>query len=108
MMSIAALQEAFSRGNIQKHFITWSILSWIMAENDDRDTLRDTSPPAAGWRAIVDTYSAYTLSARVQGLQSLTSRRITPGANPIPIVAAMIGDVRKMHANGSDIEDEVV
>ena len=26
-MSIAALQEAFSHENVQKHFITWNILS---------------------------------------------------------------------------------
>ena len=31
-----------------------------------------------------------------------------PGANPIPVFAAMIEDVRNMRANGSDIEDEVV
>ena len=30
------------------------------------------------------------------------------GANPIPVVAAMIEDVRNMRANDSDIEDEFV
>ena len=63
---------------------------------------------AAGWRALVDTYSASTLGAKVQCLQSLTSRRVKPGSNPIPVFAAMDEDVCNMPANGSDIEDEVV
>ena len=62
----------------------------------------------AGWRALVDTYSASTLGVKVQCLQSLTSRRVKPGSNPIPVFAAMIEDVRNMRANGSDIEGEVV
>ena len=60
----------------------------------------------ARWRALVDTYSASTLGAKVQCLQSLTSRCVKPGANPIS-VAVMIEDVRNMRANGSYIEDEV-
>ena len=107
-MPIAALQEAFPHENTQKHFITWNILSRAIASSEDRDTLRHASSPAAGWRALVDTYSASTLGAKVQRLQSLTSRRVKPGANPIPVFAAMIEDVRNMRANGSDIEDEVV
>ena len=112
-MSIAALQEAFPHENIQKHFIAWNILSRAILSRanfitGDRDTLRHASSPAAGWRALVDTYSASTLGAKVQCLQSLTSRRIKPGANPIPVFAAMIEDVRNMRANGSGIEDEVV
>ena len=63
---------------------------------------------AAGWRALVDTYSAYTFGAKVQCLQSLTSRRVKPGSKPFPVFAAMIEDVRNVRANGSDIEDEVV
>ena len=105
-MSIAALQEAFPHNNVQKHFIAWNILSRAIANNGDRDTLRHASSPAAGWRALVETYSASTLGAKVQCLQSLTSRRVKPGANPIPVFAAMIEDVRNMRANGSDIEDE--
>ena len=54
-MSIAALQEAFSRENIQKHFIAWNILSRAIACNEDRDTLRHASSPPAGWRARVPT-----------------------------------------------------
>ena len=107
-MSIAALQEAFPRENIQKHFIAWNILSRTIACNEDRDTLRHASSPAAGWRALVDTYSASTVGAEVQCPQSLTSRRVKPGSNPIPVFAAIIEDVRNMRANGSDIEDEVV
>ena len=107
-MSIAALQEAFSHENIQKHFIAWNMLSRAIASNEDRDTLRHASSPAGGWRALVDTYSASTLGAKVQWFQSLTSRRVKPGANPIPVFAAMIKDVRHMRANGSDIEDDVV
>ena len=107
-MSIAALQEAFPHENIQKHFIAWNILSRAIVSNGDRDTLRHASSPAAGWRALVDTYSTSTLGAEVQCLQSLTSRRVKPGSNPIPVFAAMIEDVRNMRANGSDIEDEVV
>ena len=34
--------------------------------------------------ALVDTYSASTLGAKVHCLQSLTSRRLKPGANTIP------------------------
>ena len=107
-MSIAALQEAFPHENTQKHFIAWNILSRAIASNRDRDTLRHASSPAAGWRALVGTYSASTLGAKVQCLQTLTSRRVKPGPNPIPAFAAMIEDVRHMRANGSDIEDEVV
>ena len=103
-MSIAALQEAFPHENIQKHFIARNILSRAIACNEDRDTLRHASSAAAGWRALVDTYSASTLGAEVQCLQSLTSRRVKPGANPIPVFAAMIADVRNMRANGSDTE----
>ena len=107
-MSIAALQEAFPHENIQKHIIAWNILSRAIANNRDRDTSHHASSPAVGWRALVDTYSASTLGAKVQCLQSLTSRRVKPGANRIPVFAAMIQDVRNMRANGSDIEDEVV
>ena len=107
-MSIAALQEAFPHENIQKHFIAWNILSRAIASNGDGDTLRHASSPAAGWRALVDTYSASTLGAKVQCLQSLTSRRVKPGANPIPVFAAINEDVRNMRANDPDIEDEVV
>ena len=107
-MSIAALQEAFSHENVQKHFMTWNILSRAIANNGDRDTLRHTFSPAAGWRALVDTYGASTLGAKVQCLQSLTSRRVKPGANLIPVFAAIIEDIRNMRTNGSDIEDGVV
>ena len=80
-----------------------------MANNGDRDTWRHASSPAAGWRALVDTYSESTLGDKVQCLQSLTSRRVIPGDNPIPVfAAAMIEDVRNMRANGLDIEDKVV
>ena len=106
--SIAALQEAFPHENIQKHFIAWNILSRSIASDEDLDTLRHASSSAAGWRALLDTYSVSTLGAEVQCLQSLTSRRVKPGSNPIPVFAAMIEDVRNMRANGSDIEDEVV
>ena len=77
-------------------------------DNGDRDTLRHAFSPTAGWRALVDTYSASTLGAKVQCLQSLTSRCDKPGANHIPVFAAMIEDVRNMRANGSDFEGEVV
>ena len=107
-MSITALQEAFPHEIIQKHFIAWNILSRAIASNEDRDTLRHASSPAAGWRALVDAYSASTLGAEVQCLQSLTSRRVKPGSNPIPLFAAMVEDVRNMRANSSDIEDEVI
>ena len=107
-MSIVALQEAFPHENMQKHFIAWNILSRTISSNGDHDTLRHVSSPAAGWRALVDTYSVSTLGAKVQCLQSLTSRRVKPGANPIPVFPAMIEDVRNMRANGSDIEAEVV
>ena len=73
-------------------------------DNTDRDILRHASSPAAEWRALVDTYRASTFGAKVQCLQSLTSRRVKPGANPTP----RIEDVCNMRANGSDIEDEVV
>ena len=89
-MFIAALQEAFPRENIQKHFIAWNILSRAIACNEDRDTLRHASSPAAGWRALVDTYSASTLGAKVQCLQSLTSRRVKPVSNPIPVFVAIL------------------
>ena len=107
-MPIAALQKAFPHENIQKHFIAWNILSRVIASNGDRDTLRHASSPAVRWRALVHPYSTSTLGAKVQCLQSLRSRRVKPGANPIPVFAAMIEDVRNMRANGSDIEDEVV
>ena len=70
-MPIAALQEAFPHENIQKHSIAWNILSPAIVSNEGRDTLRHASPPAAGWRDLVDTYSASTLGAEVQCLQSL-------------------------------------
>ena len=107
-ISIAALQEAFPHENIEKHFIAWNILSRAIASNEDRDTSRHASLPAAGWRTLVDTYSASTLGAEVQCIQSLTSRHVKPGSNPIPVFAAMIEDVRNMRANSLDIEDEVV
>ena len=106
--SIAALQEAFPHENIQKHFIAWNILSRSISSDEDLDTLRHASSPAAGWRALLDTYSVSTLGAEVQCLRSLTSTRVKPGSNPIPVFAAMIEDVRNMRANGSDIENEVV
>ena len=77
-------------------------------DNGDRDTLRHAFSPAAGWCALDDTYSASTLGAKVQCFQSLTSRRVKAGANPIPVFAAMTNDVRNMRANDSDVEDEVV
>ena len=95
-MSIAALQEAFPHENIQKHFIAWNIRSRVIANNGDRDTLRHASSPAQRWRALVGTYSGSTLGAKVQCLQSLTSRRVKPGANPIPVFAAMIEDCVQM------------
>ena len=108
-MSIAALQEGFPHENVQKHFMAWNILSRAIANNGERDTLRHAFSPAAGWRALVDTYSASTLGDKAQCLQSLTSRRVKPpSANPIPVFASMIEDVRNMRANGFDIEDEVV
>ena len=58
-------------------------ISRAIANNGDCDTLRHAFSSAAGWRALVDTYSASTLGAKVQCLQSLTSRRVKPGANPI-------------------------
>ena len=57
---------------------------------------------------LVETHAASTLGAKVQCLQSITSKRVKPGANPIPVFAAMIEDVRKRRANGSDVEDGVV
>ena len=39
-MSIAALQEAFPRESVQKHFIAWNILSRAIADKGYRDTLR--------------------------------------------------------------------
>ena len=107
-MSIAALQEAFPRESVQNCFITSNILSRAIADNGNRDILRHASSPAVGWRALVDTYSASTLGAKVQCLQSLTSRRVKPGANPIPVFAPIIKDVCNMHANDSHIKDEVV
>ena len=95
-MSIAALKEAFPRENIQNHFIVRNIPSrTIITDNADRDTLRHASSPVAGWRALVDTYSASTLGFKVQCLQSLTSRRVKPDANPIPVFDIMIEDVHK-------------
>ena len=85
-----------------------NIISRDIADNGDRDILCHASSSAAGWRALVDTYSASTLGAKVQCLQSLTSRRVKPGANPVPVIAAMVEDFRNMCANGSDIEDEVI
>ena len=91
MVSIATLQETFPRVNVHnKHFIAWNIFSRAIANNGDQDTLRHAFSPAAGWRALVDTYSASSLGAKVQCLQSLTSRRVKPGANPIPVFAAII------------------
>ena len=107
-MSIAALQEAFPHENVQRPFITWNILSRVIVNNGDRDYLHHAFSPAARWRALVDTYDASTLGANVQCLQSLTSRRGKLGANPIPVFAAMIEDVRNMRAIALDIEDEVV
>ena len=107
-ISVAALQEAFPRENVQSHFIAWNILSRAIADNGDRDTLRHASLPTAGWRALVATYSTSTRGAKVQCLQSLTSRHVKPGANPIPVLAAMIEGVRNMHANGLYIEDKIV
>ena len=84
---IAALQEVFPHENIEKHFIAWNIPSRAIASNEDRDTLHHaSSPPAAGWCALVDTYSASTLGAEVQCLQSLASRRVKPSFNPIPVL----------------------
>ena len=60
-ISIVALQEAFPHENVQKDFIAWNILLRAIANKGDRDTLRHASSPAAGWRALVDTYSAYML-----------------------------------------------
>ena len=79
-----------------------------MANNGDCDNLRHAFSPAAGWRALVDTYSAFTLGAKVQYLQSQTSRHAKSGANLISVFAAMVEDNRSMRANGSDIEDEIV
>ena len=107
-MSVSALQRAFPDEDIQKHFVAWNILSRALEGSTDRDTLRHSTSPAAGWRALVEAHTASTLGAKVQCLQSITSRRVKPGANPIPVFAAMIEDVRNMRANGSDIEDEVV
>ena len=108
-MSIAGKQDAIPRENVQNHFIAWNILSWAFADNGDRDTLRHVSSLlAAGWCPLVDTYSASTIDVNVQCLQSLPSRRVKPGANPIPVFTALIEDVRNMRPNGSDIENEVV
>ena len=109
-MSIPALQEeAFPHENVRKPFIAWNILSRVIVNNGDRASLRHAFSPAAGWRALVDTYGASTLGTKVQCLQSLTSRRGKPGANPIPVFAAMNEDVRNMRVIASDIfEDEVV
>jgi len=63
---------------------------------------------AVKWGALVDTHTASTLGAKVQCLQSITSNRVKPIANPILVFAAMIEDVCNMSANLSDIEDEVV
>ena len=107
-MSIAAIQEACPHEKVQKHSIAWNILSRAIVNNRDRDALRHAFSPAAGWRALVDTYSASTLGAKVQCLQSLTSRRVKSGANPALVFAAMIEDARNIRENGADIEDEVV
>ena len=107
-MSVSALQRAFPGEDIQKHFVAWNILSRALEGSTDRDTLRHSTSPAAGWRALVEAHTASTLGAKVQCLQSITSRRVKPGANPIPVFTAMIEGVRNMRANGSDIEDEVV
>ena len=107
-MFIAALQDAFFHKNVQKFFIAWNINSRAIANNGDRDTLRNAFSPAAEWRALVDTYSTSAIRGKVQYLQSLASKRVKPGANPIPVFAAMVEDVRNMRANGSDIEDEFV
>ena len=47
-MSIAALQEASPRENVQNNFVAWNVLSRAIADNGDRDTLRHASSPAAG------------------------------------------------------------
>ena len=107
-MSVSASHQAFPGEDIQKHLKAWNILSRALEGSTDRDTLRHTTSPAAGWRAQVDTHTASTLGAKVQCLQSITSTRVKQGANPIPVVAAMIEDVRNMRANDSDIEDEFV
>ena len=39
-MSIAALQEAFPRENVQNHLTAWNILSRAIANNGDRVTPR--------------------------------------------------------------------
>ena len=39
-MSIAALQKAFPRESVRKHFIAWNILSRAIADKGYRDTLR--------------------------------------------------------------------
>ena len=50
-----------------------------------------------------------TLGAKVQCLQSLTSRRVKPGANLIPVFPEMVEDIRNIRpTNGVDIKDEVV
>ena len=102
-MSAPASQQSFPAEDIQKHFIAWNILSRALEGSRDRDTLRHTSSPAAAWRALVDTHKA-----RVRCLLSIISRRVKPGANTIPVFGAMIEDVRKLRANVSDNEDEVV
>ena len=84
-MSIATLQEAFPYENARKHFMAWNILSRAIANNGDRDSLLHAFSPAAGWRALVDTYSASPLGVKVQCLQLLTSRRVKPGASPVRV-----------------------
>ena len=104
--SIAALREVFPHENLKNNLIAWNIMSRAIADNANRYTLRHA--PASEWRALVDTFSASTLGAKVQCTQLLTSKRVKPGANPIPVCPAMIEDVHNIRANGYDIEDEVV
>ena len=54
------------------------------SRNGDSGAVPVQSENAAGWRALVVTYNASTLGAKVQCLQSLTSIRVKPGANPSP------------------------
>lgn len=107
-MPIPSLREAFPADDIRKHFIAWIILSRAFEGTGDRYTLRHITSPAAGWHALVDTYSVSTLGAKVQCLQPLTPQRVKPGTNPIPAFAAMFEDVHNLPSNGSDIEDKIV
>lgn len=66
-----------------------------------------TTLPATGWHEL-DTHTAYTVGVKVQCLQSIISRHVKPGANSIPVFAAMIEDLRNMRANLYNIKDEVI